>query len=541
MCLRDVTVDGIAEAFAEQGVTHLCGAPIVVNLAIQAMERAAPGRRIRMMTAGAAPAAATLRRAAAAGLDVTHVYGMTETFGPAAVCEARSSWPAAEVPAKTARQGVAHAAGGRLDVVDPDTGAPVPNDGETMGEVVFGGNVVMKGYLKDEAATDAAFKLGALASGDLAVKDEDGYVAIRDRSKDLIISGGENVSSLSVEAALMEHDAVALCAVVARPDEKWGETPCAFVETAHEVDAAELLAFAKARLPKFAAPKTLTLPFQIRDSLVRRVRIRFSIKRILTQQLDVHLEGLALVLEPRHGDPTVEEARDIFRGAKQRAILGAEMWSVPLNSLLERELDGQPEAGRFSHMKAVLKRAIGQAVRQARLHVQSVHLRYESYVDGGQLAAWQPSASRTTQLGRQGQRLSVVAPLSRLKWARASERLVVVPATTPFQVWTIAAGVQEVGSKSCRGADTSRLAALLLMAAANGHAVPASNGHAPAPAPEEVCPTPTNHRPPRQRSSSGVWQGGFLDASCCAVGGRAVVVVWLTACAVRRARADGDS
>ena len=257
VCLRDVTVDGIAKSFAEQGVTHLCGAPIVVNLAIQAMERAAPGRRIRMMTAGAAPAAATLRRAAAAGLDVTHVYGMTETFGPAAVCEARSSWPAAEVPTKTARQGVAHAAGGRLDVVFPETGAPVPRDGRTMGEVVFGGNVVMKGYLKDEEATAAAFRLGALASGDLAVKDEDGYVAIRDRSKDLIISGGENVSSLSVEAALMEHDAVALCAVVARPDEKWGETPCAFVETVHDVDAAELLAFAKARLPKFAAPKTV--------------------------------------------------------------------------------------------------------------------------------------------------------------------------------------------------------------------------------------------------------------------------------------------
>ena len=153
---------------------------------------------------------------------------------------------------------------------------------------------------------------------------------------------------------------------------------------------------------KFAAPKKLTLPFQIRDSLVRRVRIRFSIKRILTQQLDVHLEGLALVLEPRHGDPTVEEARDIFRGAKQRAILGAEMWSVPLNSLLERELDGQPEAGRFSHMKAVLKRAIGQAVRQARLHVQSVHLRYESYVDGGQLAACGLTVQLITDLEDRG-------------------------------------------------------------------------------------------------------------------------------------------
>jgi len=251
-----VTADGIAHAFAEQGVTHMCGAPIVVNLAIEAMERAQPGRRIRMMTAGAAPAAATLRRAAAAGLDVIHVYGMTETFGPAAVCEARATWPAAEVPARTARQGVAHAAGGRLDVVDA-TGAPVPCDGETMGEVVFGGNVVMKGYLKDPVATEDAFRFGVLASGDLAVKDPDGYVAIRDRSKDLIISGGENISSLLVESALMEHAAVALCAVVARPDAKWGEVPCAFVETAAEVDAGELLAFAKARLPKFAAPKSV--------------------------------------------------------------------------------------------------------------------------------------------------------------------------------------------------------------------------------------------------------------------------------------------
>ena len=223
------------------------------------------GQRVAAVVADSPYGAAPFERdgnlhAEAAGLDVTHVYGLTETYGPAALCQPRAKWAAltdAAAAERRSRQGVAHAAGGRLDVVDPETGAPVPRDGRTMGEVVFGGNVVMKGYLKDEAATAAAFRLGALASGDLAVKDDDGYVAIRDRSKDLIISGGENVSSLSVEAALMEHDAVALCAVVARPDEKWGETPCAFVETSQEVDAAELLAFAKARLPKFAAPKTV--------------------------------------------------------------------------------------------------------------------------------------------------------------------------------------------------------------------------------------------------------------------------------------------
>ena len=236
VCLRDVTVDGIAQAFAEQGVTHLCGAPIVVNLAIQAMERAAPGRRIRMMTAGAAPAAATAARGRRGfrcharlrhDRDVRPGGGLR---GAGVLARGRGAGQRRRARApRTPRAG---------DWTSfPETGAPVPRDGRTMGEVVFGGNVVMKGYLKDEEATAAAFRLGALASGDLAVKDEDGYVAIRDRSKDLIISGGENVSSLSVEAALMEHDAVALCAVVARPDEKWGETPCAFVETTEDVDA----------------------------------------------------------------------------------------------------------------------------------------------------------------------------------------------------------------------------------------------------------------------------------------------------------------
>jgi len=211
-----------------------------------------------MLTGGAPPPPATLRRADAANLDVTHVYGLTETFGPAALNVVKASWPASELPELKARQGVPHAMGGVMDVLDA-AGKPVPADGETVGEIAFAGNIVMKGYLKDPEATAEAFRHGSFATGDLAVKDPDGYIAIRDRAKDLIISGGENISSVKVEAAIFEHPAVDLCAVVARPDEKWGETPCAFVELADGADApdeAELLAFAKARLPGFMAPKT---------------------------------------------------------------------------------------------------------------------------------------------------------------------------------------------------------------------------------------------------------------------------------------------
>ena len=222
-------------------------------------ERAAP---LRMMTGGAPPPAATLRRAEAAGLDVTHVYGLTETYGPATLCQPRAKWAAltdAAAAEKRSRQGVAHAATGGVDVLDRDTGAPVPADGATMGEICFRGNIVMKGYLKDAAATADAFRLGAFASGDLAVKHADGYVQIKDRSKDIIISGGENISTVEIEAALMEHDDVEECAVVARPDAHWGETPCAFVETraGATLDEASLLAFAKGRLAGFKAPKSV--------------------------------------------------------------------------------------------------------------------------------------------------------------------------------------------------------------------------------------------------------------------------------------------
>ena len=268
VCLRDVSADAIADAFVAARVTHLCGAPIVVRMAIEAAaatrgarggDRAAP---LRMMTGGAPPPAATLRRAEAAGLDVTHVYGLTETYGPATLCQPRAKWAAltdAAAAERRSRQGVAHAATGGVDVLDRDTGAPVPADGATLGEICFRGNIVMKGYLKDAAATADAFRLGAFASGDLAVRHADGYVQIKDRSKDIIISGGENISTVEIEAALMEHDDVEECAVVARPDATWGEAPCAFVEAraGATLDEAALLAFAKGRLAGFKAPKSV--------------------------------------------------------------------------------------------------------------------------------------------------------------------------------------------------------------------------------------------------------------------------------------------
>ena len=265
VCLRDVTQDAVAAAFVDHGVTHLCGAPIVVRLAIAAAAETSDrrgGAPLKMMTGGAPPPAATLRRATDVGLDVTHVYGLTETYGPATLCQVRTKWADlddAQVAAKKSRQGVAHAATGGVSVLDPATGEPVPSDGETMGEIHFQGNIVMKGYLKNPEATAEAFKFGAFSSGDLAVRDPDGYVSIKDRSKDIIISGGENISTVEIEAVLMEHDDVEECAVVARPDDHWGETPCAFVEKRAGADLAEddLLAFAKARLAGFKRPKTV--------------------------------------------------------------------------------------------------------------------------------------------------------------------------------------------------------------------------------------------------------------------------------------------
>ena len=235
VCLRQVRAPAMYDAIAHHRVTHLCGAPIVMATLLNApaAEKKPLPHVVEFFTAAAPPPEAVLAAMKEAGFNVTHVYGLTETYGPATTNEWHSAWdalPAPEQAAKKARQGVRYVPLEALDVRDPDTLAPVPRDGETMGEVMFRGNVVMKGYLKNKSATQKAFAGGWFHSGDLGVIHADGYIQIKDRSKDIIISGGENISSIEVEDALYKHPAVQAAAVVAKPDDKWGETPCAFVE-----------------------------------------------------------------------------------------------------------------------------------------------------------------------------------------------------------------------------------------------------------------------------------------------------------------------
>jgi fatty-acyl-CoA synthase len=262
--LRQVEAGGIYSAIAEHGVTHLCGAPIVMGMIVNAPEHEKKPlpHAVRMMTAGAAPPAAVLERMAASGFEITHAYGLTETYGPAVVCAWNEDWdslPADERAALKARQGVEYPVLERLDVLDPQTMQPVAADGETIGEVMFRGNVVMKGYLKNPAATAEAFAGGWFHSGDLGVMHEDGYIELKDRSKDIIISGGENISTIEVEGVLYKHPAVCEAAVVARPDEKWGETPCAFVTLKDGMSAseAEIIAFCRDNLAHYKAPRTV--------------------------------------------------------------------------------------------------------------------------------------------------------------------------------------------------------------------------------------------------------------------------------------------
>jgi fatty-acyl-CoA synthase len=262
VCLRRVDAVPVLNAIRDYKVTHYCGAPIVQQMLINAPSEARAGitHKVSAMVAGAAPPAAVLEGMQRMGFDITHVYGLTETYGPAAVCAWQSDWdslPIDQQAVLNGRQGVRYPVQEAVAVLDPQTLRPVPADGETLGEVMFRGNITMKGYLKNPRATQDAFAGGWFHTGDLAVMYPDGYLKIRDRSKDIIISGGENISSLEVEDALYRHPAVLACGVVAMPHPRWGEAPCAFVElkAQAQVSEEELIAHCRTQLAHFKVPK----------------------------------------------------------------------------------------------------------------------------------------------------------------------------------------------------------------------------------------------------------------------------------------------
>ena len=262
VCLRKVEAVPILNAIREHQVSHYCGAPIVHQTLINAPEELKKGIRhkVSCLVAGAAPPAAILEGMEQMGFSITHVYGLTEVYGPATVCAKHESWealPPGEQAQLNGRQGVRYVVQEAVTVMNPETMQPVPADGETMGEIMFRGNITMKGYLKNPAATKEAFEGGWFHSGDLAVMYPDGYVKIKDRSKDVIISGGENISSIEVEDVLYRHPAVMAAAVVAQPDPKWGETPCAFVElkTGATATEEEVIEFCRKYMARFKAPK----------------------------------------------------------------------------------------------------------------------------------------------------------------------------------------------------------------------------------------------------------------------------------------------
>jgi fatty-acyl-CoA synthase len=264
VCLRRVEAERIFSLIKQHKVTHYCGAPIVHSMLINAPEELKRGidHKVHGMVAAAAPPAAMIEGMERMGFDITHVYGLTEVYGPATVCAKHEEWKALDIGERArlnGRQGVRYLMQDGLSVMDPQTMTPVPADGETMGEIMFRGNITMKGYLKNPQATEAAFAGGWFHSGDLAVMHPDGYVKIKDRSKDIIISGGENISSLEVEDVLYRHPAVLAAAVVARPDEKWGETPCAFVElkAGAAVSEFDLIRFCREHLARFKVPRAV--------------------------------------------------------------------------------------------------------------------------------------------------------------------------------------------------------------------------------------------------------------------------------------------
>ncbi len=263
ICMRKVSATTIYTAIAEHGVSHLCGAPIILNFILNAgdAERREFSQTVNIMTAAAPPPAAVLEAIQKLGFQVTHVYGLTETYGPATVCAWKEEWnhlPAPEQATLKSRQGVPYHVLEDLQVMDAESMQPVTADGKSMGEVMFQGNIVMKGYLKNPAATAEAFRGGWFHSGDLGVMHPDGYIQLKDRSKDIIISGGENVSSIEVEDALYRHPAIAEVAVVARQDPHWGEVPCAFVnlrENVAPVSEQDIIDYCREHLAHFKAPK----------------------------------------------------------------------------------------------------------------------------------------------------------------------------------------------------------------------------------------------------------------------------------------------
>ena len=264
VCLRRVEPQAIFDAIRQHGVTHYCGAPIVHGLLVNApaeMKAGVPAG-VKAMVAGAAPPASMIEGMEQMGFDLTHVYGLTEVYGPATVCAKHEDWNQLDIGERArlnARQGVRYHLERDVRVLDPETMAPVPMDGETMGEIMFRGNIAMKGYLKNPKATQEAFAGGWFHSGDLAVQYPDGYIKIKDRSKDIIISGGENISSIEVEDVLYRHPAVLAAAVVAKPDARWGETPCAFVElkAGAQVTVQDIVAHCKQHLAGFKVPRAV--------------------------------------------------------------------------------------------------------------------------------------------------------------------------------------------------------------------------------------------------------------------------------------------
>jgi fatty-acyl-CoA synthase len=265
ICLRTVRAEMIFNLLKKEKVSHLCGAPIVLNLMANASDEDKKGidHQVNVLTAASAPPPSILEAMEKLNFNVTHAYGLTETYGPAVVCAWHEEWNNLSINDQAemkSRQGVRYPMLEKLVVADPDTMVPVPRDGETVGEIMFKGNIVMKGYLKNEKATDEAFAGGYFHSGDLAVCHPDGYIEIRDRSKDIIISGGENISSIEIEKTLYRHPAILEAAVVAQPHPKWGETPCAFVTLradADDVNEQDIIDFCRDNMANFKAPKTV--------------------------------------------------------------------------------------------------------------------------------------------------------------------------------------------------------------------------------------------------------------------------------------------